>query len=68
MNRKIKALLVERGIKIGDLAERAGLAISTVSGALNGHWRSRPVQEAIARELQMPLKKLERMWERKKAA
>lgn len=68
MNRKIKSMLVERGIQITKIAERAGLAVPTVSGALNGHWTSKPVKEAIARELHMPLTKLERLWELKKAA
>lgn len=68
MNRKIKSMLVARGIQISQVAARAGLAVPTVSGALNGHWTSKPVKEAIARELHMPLAKLERLWEFKKAA
>lgn len=61
-------MLMENGIKIGDVAKRADLAISSVSGALNGHWSSKTVREAIARELDIPIARLERIWERKKAA
>jgi len=68
MNRKIKSMLVARGIQVSQVADRAGLAVPTVSGALNGHWTSRPVKEAIARELHMTVEKLERLWETKKAA
>jgi DNA-binding LacI/PurR family transcriptional regulator len=68
MNRKIKAMLMERGIKISDVANRAGLAVPTVSGAINGHWASKTVREAVARELNLSMDKLNRLWKTRKAA
>ena len=58
MNRKVKALLVERGIKQKDIAEELGVLLSTVSGAINGHHESRRIKTYIAKKLHRPYEKL----------
>jgi len=58
MNLEIKAQLVRNGIKIKDVAAEANVAPVTVSVVLNGHGKSRHIQETIARMLHKPYKKL----------
>jgi transcriptional regulator with XRE-family HTH domain len=48
MNRKIKALLVSKGIKQKEIAESLGVSHVAVTGVLNGHWKSERVQRHIA--------------------
>jgi predicted transcriptional regulator len=58
MNRKIKSILVRRGIKQKEIAEELGLDISTVSGCINGHNGSKRIKEYIAKRLNMDYAKL----------
>ena len=58
MNRKIKALLVERGIKQKDLAEELGVLLATVSGVINGHHSSARIKQHIAKRLDKPYARL----------
>lgn len=58
MNRKIKSLLVKHGIKQKDIAAELGLTIGTVSGAINGHFKSRRIQQKVAELLSMDYEKL----------
>jgi transcriptional regulator with XRE-family HTH domain len=58
MNRKIKALLIERGIKQKDIAAELGVLLSTVSGVINGHHSSHRIKEHIAKKLHKPYEKL----------
>jgi predicted transcriptional regulator len=46
--RKIKALLIERGIKQVTIAKDLGVSTSTVSKVVAGDARSRRVEEAVA--------------------
>ena len=58
---EIKALLVERGIKQKDIAPLVRprpVHPKTVNIVINGHQRSRPIQEAIARILDIPYEKI----------
>ena len=61
MNRKVKALLVERGIKQKDIAEELGVLLSTVSGVLNGHHSSARIRAYITKRLG---KSCERLWDK----
>jgi len=61
MNRKVKALLVERGIKQKDIADELGVLLSTVSGVLNGHHSSARIKQYITRRLGEPC---ERLWDK----
>ncbi|HBG06289.1 MAG: hypothetical protein A2075_12020 [Geobacteraceae bacterium GWC2_58_44] len=61
-HRKVKALLNENGIKLKDVAVVAKVGVPAISGALNGHWESRPVQIALANVLGMNQKKFDRIW------
>lgn len=58
MNRKIKALLIRNGIKQKDIAEALGIKLGSVSGAINGHFESRPVKRKVAELLRMDYEKL----------
>lgn len=58
MNRKVKALLVRRGIKQTDIARTLGLTPGTVSGTINGLRESRRVKEYIAQLLKQDFNKL----------
>ena len=51
MNRKSRAMLVERGIKHKDIAEALDLSRTTVSVVINGHQKSERVQRYIAQLL-----------------
>ena len=62
MNRKVRALMVEKGIKQKEIADELGVRAPAVSGVLNGHWPSQRVREAIARRLGMTMKQLDRIW------
>ena len=55
---EIRALLIKRQIKQVDIATELGIKRAAVSGAISGHWQSRRVCEAIAKRLDLPLKKL----------
>lgn len=68
MNRKLKALLIKNGVKQTEIAKLAGVARSTVSCVLGGHEKSRPIMQATAKLLKMPVERLEKMWSRNKAA
>lgn len=48
MNRKIKALMVLKGITQTDIAKHLGVSRCTVTCVVNGHGRSRRIQQAIA--------------------
>lgn len=47
-------MLVERGIKYKKIAELAGVKPATVYVVLNGHRKSKKIQDAIAATLDMP--------------
>ncbi len=64
MNRKLKALLVEKGIKQTDIAKALGISVSAVCMALGGRCESRPVKLKTAELLQIDIQKLERFWRR----
>jgi transcriptional regulator with XRE-family HTH domain len=49
----IKIALLKRGIKQIELAQRLGLSLSQVNMIINGRRKTRWIQEAIAKELQM---------------
>jgi len=57
---KIKAMMVERGVKQVDIARELGIAPSSVGGAIKGYrqHRSRRVHEAVARRVGKPIEKL----------
>lgn len=57
---KIKAMLVERGIKQTDIAKELGIARSSVAGAISGYrqHKSRRVHEAVAKRVGKPIEKL----------
>jgi transcriptional regulator with XRE-family HTH domain len=48
MNRKIKALLISRGIKQTDIAAALKLTKGTVCSTINGHRQSQRVKQYIA--------------------
>jgi predicted transcriptional regulator len=52
---KIKAMLIERGIKHKDIAERLGVTRACVSLIVNGHQNSKRVRRAIAEALGVEL-------------
>ena len=62
MNRKVRALMVEKGIKQIEIAKELGVGAPAISGALNGHWESERVRKAIAARLGMSMKQLDRIW------
>lgn len=64
MNRKIKALLIAKGIKQADIARQLGVTGGTVSGAIGGHHESETVKQKVAELLGIPYPKLESMWTR----
>jgi DNA-binding XRE family transcriptional regulator len=51
---KIKALMMERGIKQKDIAEELGVTRACVSVVINGYENSRRVKKAIASALRVP--------------
>jgi lambda repressor-like predicted transcriptional regulator len=58
INRKVKSLLILKGIKIKDIAEMAGVKPDTVSVVLGGYGTSQNVKETIAKALKMPFNEL----------
>ncbi len=58
MNRKIKALMVLKGVTGVDIARKLGISRVTVAVVLNGHGKSRRVQKAIADALERPVSEL----------
>lgn len=56
--RKIKALLIERDIKIKDIAALAGKSPTTVSIVLTGKGKSKLIQETISCALNLPYEQL----------
>jgi predicted transcriptional regulator len=55
---KIRALLVERGIRQAEIAKELGVTPPAVCAVLNGHWRSPRVEAHIAKRLGIPQEKL----------
>ena len=55
---KIRALLVERGIKQVDIANELNVSRSHVGSVIAGRWRSKRIAECIARRLNMPIERL----------
>lgn len=68
MNKKIRKLMLERDVKVSHVAQAINVDVSNVSAVLNGHWRSRRVQEGLAQALNISMKKLDQLWEDKSAA
>lgn len=64
MNRKIKSMLIAKGIKQADIARKLGVSRGTVSGAIGGHHESNAVKQAVAQLLGIPYQKLADMWTR----
>ena len=62
---QIKAALIERGIKILDIANRARVSPTTVSVVLTGKGKSRHIQMVIATAIDM---KYSDVWPQDKAA
>lgn len=58
MNRKIKALLIEKGIKQKELAEELSITPGVISGVIGGHFESRRVKIHIAQRLGMSYRAL----------
>lgn len=58
MSRKIKALMVLKGVKAVDIARQLHLSPVTVNVVLNGYGKSRKVQKAIADALQVEFDEL----------
>lgn len=58
MSRKVKALLVEKGISQTAIAAELNVLVSTVSGVINGHHESIRIKEHIAKRLQKPYSRL----------
>lgn len=56
--RKIKAMLMERGIKQKDIADNLGLKRSTISGVLNGLRTSKRIKQAVSEILHLPYEQL----------
>ncbi|MBI3584010.1 MAG: transcriptional regulator [Nitrospinae bacterium] len=63
--RKIKAMLIERGIKQKDIAKTIGVTSHCVSMVLNELGKSRRVKQAVADALGM---KIEKLWQEEKVA
>lgn len=63
MNRKVKALMMEKGVRNKDIAAELGIGAPAVSGAINGHWVSNPVRDTLARKLGITRKRLDKMWD-----
>lgn len=59
MNRKVKSLMVLKGIKMVDIARQIGVSRVTVSIVITGKGKSRRIQQAIAVALG---EKYERLW------
>lgn len=62
MNRKIKSMMVEKGVKQVDIARALGITRGTVSGAISGYHRSDPVMNKLAELLKTDIDKLDRLW------
>jgi transcriptional regulator with XRE-family HTH domain len=62
MNRKLKAMLIEKGIKQIDIAREMGVTKGTISGAIGGHHNSRAVKMKVAELLKVDIEKIERLW------
>lgn len=62
MNRKIKAMLIAKGIKQADIAREMGVTRGTVSGAIGGHHQSKAVMQKVAELLKTDVEKIERLW------
>lgn len=58
MNRKVKSLMVLKGIKSIDIARQLGVSRVTVSIVLTGKGKSQRIQKAIADALCMQYEKL----------
>lgn len=58
MNRKIKALMVLKGVKSIDIATQTGVSPTWVSLVLNGHKKSKRIRQAIADALGIKVKDL----------
>jgi transcriptional regulator with XRE-family HTH domain len=58
MNRKIKGLLITRGIKQKDIAVALGVKRCTVSNVISGRAQSRPIKRKIAELLKVDYEKL----------
>jgi len=58
MSREIKALLIKKGIKQSDIATELEVTPGCISGVVNGHYRSKRVEQAIADKLKMPYQKV----------
>ncbi len=56
--KKIKAMLIERDIKINDIANLAGVSPTTVSVVITGKGKSIPIQKTIAEVLNVPYETL----------
>ena len=61
--RKIKAMMIERGIKQKDIAHALGVTPACISIVLNGHQNSKRVKTAIADAL---LVRVEDLWPEEK--
>lgn len=59
MNKKVKSLLVLKGIKMVDVAKQIGVSRVTVSIVITGKGKSRRIQQAIA---DMLGKSYEELW------
>ena len=55
---KIRALMVERGIKQADIARDLKIGRASVNGVVNGKWASRRVATEVSRRLKLPLEKV----------
>ncbi|MCF6267799.1 MAG: helix-turn-helix transcriptional regulator [Desulfuromusa sp.] len=55
---KIRALMVERGIKQADIARDLNIRKASVNGVVHGKWASRRVATEVARRLNLPLEKV----------
>lgn len=58
MSRKVKALLVEKGIKQKDIAAALGVTAGCVSGTISGRFQSLRIRKAVAKVLKMPYAKV----------
>jgi DNA-binding XRE family transcriptional regulator len=56
--RKIRAMLVERGITNADIARDMGVTRNAIYGVIAGRWSSRAVATEIARRINLPLEKV----------
>ena len=64
MNRKVKSLMVLKGIKSIDIARKLGVSHITVSIILTGKGKSRRIQKAIADALEKNMRTSGRRMER----